>query len=113
MPENSAEPTNSTEQDRELENELKELKDEYENLREQKVRVEQNLENLKEQLESLKQKAEQEFGTSKPEELEKLLEEKRNENRKLVAEYKQHIESIKTELKAVERSDHSDHEGKS
>lgn len=95
----------STEQDQALEQELARLKQEYERLREQKFRTEENLLNLQRQLEDLEAQAREEYGTSDPEALEKLLEEKRAENARLVADYRRHIQEINAGLASVEQGE--------
>lgn len=87
-----------------LEQELQGLRQHYETLRERKVRVEQDIVNLTAQLDDLKARAEAEYQTSDPEELQKLLEEKRKENERLVAEYRQHINELQQGLQSVEEA---------
>ncbi len=89
--------------DSRLERELAGLKAEYERLRDDKVRTEQDLSHLQNQLRELEARAEAEYGTSDPEALKTLLARKREENARLVAEYRQHIDAVKTDLAAVER----------
>lgn len=88
--------------DRELEAELKRLKAEYDGLREEKVRTEQSLSNLDEHLTALRAQAEADYGTSDPVELERLLAERRAENERRLAEYRQHVAAIKMGLAALE-----------
>lgn len=88
--------------DSQLEQELNGLRRQYEQLRDRKARTEQQVSDLTGQLESLKAQAEAEFGTSDPEELQALLQQKRQENERIVAEYRNHIEKIYNDLKAVE-----------
>ncbi|WP_027178350.1 hypothetical protein [Maridesulfovibrio bastinii] len=94
---------NDHQHDLALERELAELKKQYEKLREDKVRTEQNLDNLNRQLGELEEQARTEYGTSDPEELTKLLNDKRAENERLVAEYREHIISINTGLSELEK----------
>ncbi|WP_156891617.1 ADP-ribosyltransferase [Maridesulfovibrio zosterae] len=86
-----------------LEQELAQLKRQYERLREDKVRTEQNLDNIGRQLADLEAQAMQQYGTSDPQELNQLLEEKRTENAKLVADYRAHITSIMEGLQKLEQ----------
>ncbi len=88
--------------DARLERELSELKNQYEGLKERKVRAEQDLANLRRQLDELRRKAQAEYGASDPAELERLLAEKREENRRLVEEYRAHIEGVRQALNQVE-----------
>lgn len=92
-------------QDQALEQELAGLKKEYEKLRDEKLRTEQNLENLERQLRELETQAREEYGSADPEELERLLEEKRAQNAKLVADYRQHIQDIHNGLAAIEQEE--------
>ncbi len=91
-------------QDAFLEQELNGLRQQYEQLRDDKVRSEQQVEDLSRRLETLKAQAEADYGTSDPEKLEALLQEKRQENERIVADYRKHIAQIQTDLAAVERS---------
>lgn len=86
-----------------LERELAQLKQQYERLREDKVRTEQNLDNIGRQLADLEAQAVQQYGTADPQELTSLLEEKRAENARLVAEYRTHISSIMEGLQKLEQ----------
>ncbi len=70
--------------------------------REDKVRTEQNLDNIGRQLAELEEQAVQQYGTADPEKLNQLLEEKRTENSRLVAEYRAHITSIVDGLQKLE-----------
>lgn len=90
-------------QDQLLEQELARLRMEYDKLREERVRTEQNLANLSQQLREMEERAQAEYGTSDPAELERLLAERRAENARLVAEYRSHVEAIRADLAAVER----------
>lgn len=93
-----------TTRDVQLERELAELRQDYERLREQRVRTEQDITHLTGQLEGLKAQALAEYGTSDPEELQLLLDEKRKENERLVATYRKHVQQIQADLSAVENS---------
>jgi cell division protein FtsB len=90
------------ERDTRVEQELNGLRKQYELLRDRKVRTEQDVANLTEQLEVLKAQAEAEYGTSDMKELQALLEQKRQQNEELVAKYREHIDTIQTDLAAVE-----------
>ena len=91
-----------TNKDSQLEQELKGLRQQYEQLRDRKVRTEQDVANLSSQLEALKGQAQAEYGTSDPEELQALLEKKREQNEQVVAEYRDHIQKIQSDLASVE-----------
>ncbi|MBI9080913.1 MAG: hypothetical protein JEY79_14380 [Pseudodesulfovibrio sp.] len=91
-----------TSMDSQLEQELKDLREQYEQLRDRKVRTEQDVANLSVQLEALNTQAQDEYGTSDPEELQRLLEEKREQNKLVVAEYREHIQKIQEDLSTVE-----------
>ncbi len=55
-------------------------------------------------LEALKAQAQADYGTSEPAELQALLQQKRQENERVVAEYREHIQQIQADLAAVENS---------
>jgi chromosome segregation ATPase len=86
-----------------LERELASLRSDYERLREDKVRTEQNLANLRQQLDELRRRAEAEYGTADPDELERLLADKRTENTRLIEEYRAHITAVRRSLEEIER----------
>ncbi|MEA4858048.1 MAG: hypothetical protein AAGU21_11350 [Solidesulfovibrio sp.] len=100
-------PTNSRPQpqaaDAGPQRELEGLKAEYERLRDDKVRAEQDLANLTRQLAELEARARAEYGTADPAELAALLTRLREENARLVAEYREHIQGVRRDLEAVER----------
>ncbi|MDC0335285.1 hypothetical protein OAN24_00100 [Pseudodesulfovibrio sp.] len=85
-----------------MEQELNDLRRQYEQLRDQKVRTEQQVTDLSNQLETLKSQAQDEYGTSDPEELQTLLEKKRLQNEQIVSDYREHIQKIQSDLTAVE-----------
>jgi len=89
--------------DASLERELAGLKQAYERLRDDKVRTEQDLRHQQNQLAELEAKARADYGTADPEELARLLDEKRRENARLVAEYREHIAAVRRDLDAVEQ----------
>jgi len=94
---------NAADADNRLERELAGLKAEYERLRDDKVRTEQDLTHLTHQLAELEARAQADYGTSDPEALRQLLAQKREENARLVTEYRQHIAGVRQDLEAVER----------
>ncbi|MDD4730614.1 MAG: hypothetical protein PHX58_01635 [Desulfovibrio sp.] len=91
--------------DQVLQLELNELKREYERLRDEKVRADRDVETLNRQLEDCRAQAEQEYGSSDPQELRALLEQRRKENERLVAEYRRHLEAVRSGLEAVEQAE--------
>jgi len=101
MPQNNAAAPNA-DADARLERELAGLKAEYERLRDDKVRTEQDLTHLQNQLAELEAKALAEYGTSDPEALKALLAQKRQENARLVAGYRDHIAAVRQDLEKVE-----------
>ena len=94
----------ATTQDSQLEQELNALRRQYEQLRDQKVRAEQDTANLTSQLEALKAQAKDEYGTDDPDELQALLQQKREENSRVVEEYRKHIQQIRDDLSRVEQN---------
>lgn len=94
---------NENDQDVRLEKELAGLRQQYERLQMERVRTEQNLANLEQQMAELKGKAESEFGTADVAELEKILAERRAENARLVASYREHIQGIQHNLAELEK----------
>ena len=85
------------------ERELADLRREWEKLREDQVRTEQELKMLDGRIAELRTACEAEYRTSDPDELATLLDEKRADNARLVAEYREHLDGLKAELDAVER----------
>ncbi len=96
-----AQPT--THDDEALERELAGLRRQYEALREQKVRLEQDLAHLEAQMRELSEQAVAEYGTADPAALEALLTEKRQENARIVQRYREHLETIRAGLEALEK----------
>jgi len=91
--------------DRRVQERLDQLRGEYRKLHEQKISTDTERKSLDEQLRTLREKAEREYGTSDVEELKALLERRRQENERMVAEYEQHIEGIKQGLESIEKGD--------
>ncbi|MCM0753913.1 hypothetical protein M7784_01455 [Desulfovibrio aminophilus] len=89
-------------EDQALEAELEALRRRYEGLKEQKVRLEQDQAHLAGRITELEDAARAEFGTADPAELERLLEERRAENRRLVEEYRKHLQGIQENLSTIE-----------
>lgn len=86
------------EHDARLEAELNQLRKDYERLRDLKVGTERDIDNLSDQLDDLKTQAREAYGTDDPDELTRMLEEKREENRRLVEEYRNHLQDIRKGL---------------
>lgn len=93
--------------DMQVQQTLEKLRDEYSKLHEQKIATDRDRKNLEEQLRELRSKAEREYGTSDVDQLRALLEARRQENERMVEEYRQHIEGIKDQLEQIERNDES------
>lgn len=93
----------STDADAGPQRELEGLKAEYERLRDDKVRAEQDLANLTRQLAELETRAKADYGTADPAELSALLVRLREENARLVAAYRAHIQGVRQDLAAVEK----------
>jgi chromosome segregation ATPase len=89
--------------DEQLERELAELRAEHDKLRDEKVRTEQNLENVRRQIAELEQQAEREYGVADLDRLQEMLDDRRAENEKLVADYREHVRAIREELERIER----------
>jgi len=88
--------------DRQVENKLVELREEYRKLHEKKIATEQDRKNLEARLRELQEQAEREYGTSDVEQLRLLLEQRRQENERMVAEYEQHVREINERLGEIE-----------
>lgn len=84
---------------------LEKLRDEYSKLHEQKIATDRDRKNLEEQLRELRSKAEREYGTSDVDQLRTLLEQRRQENERMVEEYRQHVDGIKDQLEQIEKAD--------
>ncbi|NLI80753.1 MAG: hypothetical protein GX443_03585 [Deltaproteobacteria bacterium] len=91
-------------EDQKLQERLAELREEYNRLHEKKIATERDRQNLEERLKELREQAEREYGTSDLEELRRLLDERRRENERMVAEYQQHVESIRARLREIEKT---------
>ncbi len=81
---------------------LEMLKKDYTDLNTRKITTQANIENLEQELERLREQAQKNYGTSDLGELERLLEERRQENERLVAEYEAHIQGIKDRLDEID-----------
>jgi len=91
-------------EDREMQERLTKLREEYARLHTKKIATEQDRKNLEDRLRELRDQAEREYGTSDIEELRRLLDERRRENERMVAEYQKHIQEIKDRLADLEKS---------
>ncbi|GAB7079054.1 hypothetical protein [Megalodesulfovibrio paquesii] len=87
-----------------LEQELAQLRSGFERLKEEKVRAEEQLASLEAQLTQLEEEALREYGVSDPESLQKLLDERRAENERRVAAYREHISGVQARLREVEQA---------
>lgn len=92
----------ASQEDKEIQKSLESLRKEYEELHRKKIETDTTLQNLKERLEELRKEAEAKYGTSDVEELKTLLAQWRKENARKVAEYKEHIRSIKEALDEID-----------
>jgi hypothetical protein len=88
--------------DQQVQERLLELKDQHRVLHERKIATERDRLNLEERLRELRAQAEREYGTSDIEQLRRLLEERRDENDRMVEEYQRHVEDIQGRLKAID-----------
>jgi hypothetical protein len=88
--------------DQQVENKLIELREEYRKLHEKKIATEQDRKNLEARLRELQGEAEREYGTSDIEQLRQLLEQRRQENERMVAEYEEHVRGINDRLGEIE-----------
>lgn len=87
-----------------VENKLVELREAYRKLHEKKIATERDRQNLEGRLKELRQQAEQEYGTSDIDQLRELLERRRQENERMVAEYEQHVGGISERLDRIENA---------
>lgn len=90
--------TNHNNNDAAVEQELANLRKQHEDLKSRRIRTEEQIRGLSAQLEELQNRAVEEFGTADPEQLAALLQERRDENARLVAEYREHIQKIQAGL---------------
>jgi chromosome segregation ATPase len=89
--------------DQAVQKKLEILKKDYKELDTRKITTEANIENLEKELQRLREHAQKNYETSDLEELTRLLEERRQENERLVAAYEEHIQSIKERLAEIDR----------
>ncbi len=89
--------------DQAVQEKLEVLKKDYRELDTRKIQTETNIKNLEEEFQRLREQAQKNYGTSDLEELKRLLEERRQENERLVAEYEGHIQGIKDRLAEIDR----------
>ncbi len=88
--------------DQAVQDKLEVLKRDYRELDTRKITTQANIENLEKELQRLREQAQKNYGTSDLTELKRLLEERRLENERLVAEYEEHIQGIKDRLGAID-----------
>ncbi len=96
---------NTPDRDRLVQKRLELLKEEYAKLHEQKIATDRDLANLDKQLKELRKKAEEEYGTSDVEQLQALLEKRRQENERMVDGYQKHGDGIKEQLLEIEKGE--------
>jgi hypothetical protein len=84
--------------DQAVQERLQELRKHHQSLHERKIATEQDRKNLEQRLQELRTQAEREYGTSDIDQLHRLLEERRQENERMVREYQQHIDDIQKRL---------------
>ncbi len=89
--------------DQAVQDKLEILKKDYKELDTRRITTEANIENLEKELQRLREQAQKNYGTSDLEDLKRLLEERRQENERLVAEYETHIQGIKDRLAEIDR----------
>lgn len=99
-----AEARKNPDRDAALEAELADLRRQHDRLREEKVRAEEQLASLEQQLRQLEEEALREHGVSDPDALAALLEERRAENERRVAAYRQHIAGVRQGLQDVDQA---------
>jgi hypothetical protein len=61
------------------------------------------LENVRRQIAELEQQAEREYGVSDLDRLQEMLDARRAENEKLVADYRNHVRAVREELEKIEQ----------
>jgi len=88
--------------DQAVQERLEILKKDYKDLDTRKITTEANIKTLEQELERLREQAQKNYGTSDLGELERLLEERRQENERLVTEYEAHIQGIKNRLDEID-----------
>ena len=82
---------------------IEQLKKRHKELERQKTTAEANFQTATEQLETLKQEAREKYATDDPAQLQKKLQEMKNENERKRADYQKHLEEIEAHLTQVER----------
>jgi hypothetical protein len=100
-----AKASKASSRDQQVENKLIELREEYRKLHEKKIATEQDRKNLEARLRELQEQAEREYGTSDIEQLRQLLEQRRQENERMVAEYEEHVRGINERLGEIESAE--------
>jgi hypothetical protein len=81
---------------------MEQLQGEYERLRQAKIRSEADRENAELRLRELQERAEQEFGSSDPDELEAKLQELEGENETRTRDYEKHLQELDQAVRGVE-----------
>jgi DNA anti-recombination protein RmuC len=88
--------------DQQVQEQLLKLRDQHRVLHERKIATERDLQNLEERLREMRAQAERDYGTSDIDQLRRLLEERRQENDRMVEEYQRHVEDIQGRLKEID-----------
>ncbi len=88
--------------DKSVQDKLERLKADYKELETKKIQTDTNIKTLEAELEKLREEARENYGTSDLDKLRDLLEARRSENDRKLAEYEQHIRSIKERLDEIE-----------
>lgn len=94
----------TADRDTALEQELGQLRNRFEQLKEEKVRAEEQLASVQEQLTQLEAEAVRDYGVSDVESLQRLLDQRRAENERRVAAYREHIAGVQERLRAAEQA---------
>jgi hypothetical protein len=91
--------------DEAVQKKLGQLKKEYDALNTEKITTAANIQNLETNLARLRATAERDYGTSDIEALQQILESRRRENEQKVTQYEQHINKIKADLSAIDKTE--------
>jgi hypothetical protein len=102
-------PSPVSQRDQEVQDQLQTLREEHRKLHEQKIATERDRQNLEERLRELREQAQREYGTDDLDHLRQLLEQRRRENDRMVAEYQQHIQDIQGRLREVDNAASEEH----
>jgi chromosome segregation ATPase len=81
------------------------LRKRFDELRDRRTTAQANLKNVESSLEKLKAQAREKYNTDDPAELQRLLEQMREENEKKRADYQEHLDDIQTKLDDLENKE--------